>query len=336
MRNRVSLLVVSYVLLGMILVGCTGPMTFVVGMTPGDKTLKTQVVEKEAGSSGQQVAIIDVTGMIMNAPKRSLLSEGEHPISLLREKLDYAAKDPQVRAVILRLNTPGGGVTASDAMYREVIRFKARTGKPVVALMTDVAASGGYYLACATDEIVAYPTTVTGSIGVIFQTVSLKPALTRFGVQTDAITSGPHKGAGSPLAVMTPEQRQVMQVMVDDYYKHFVDVVKKGRPNLSEGNITMATDGRVFSGDQAVEIGLVDKIGDLQTAYESAKQRAGISRADLVMFKRPLSYIGSPYAQANLSGGSPQVNMAQFNVGGNMGGLGLPTGFYYLWMPSLK
>ena len=101
---------------------------------------------------------------------------------------------------MLRLNTPGGGVTASDIMYREVQRFRRDTGKPVVALMQDVAASGGYYLACSADHIVAHPTTVTGSIGVIIQTVSLGPALERLGIETDAITSGDLKDSGNPWA----------------------------------------------------------------------------------------------------------------------------------------
>ena len=314
--------------------GCSGPMTFVVGMSPGDKTLETQVVEREAGSDGRQVAIIDVSGMIINAQKQGLLSEGEHPISLLREKLDVAANDSDVKAVILRLNTPGGGVTASDAMYREVMRFRQRTGKPVVALMTDVAASGGYYIACGADEIVAYPTSITGSIGVIFQTVSIKPALARWGVQADAITSGPHKAAGSPLSIMTDDQREVYQNMVDGFYARFVEVVRKGRPSLSDAVIEKATDGRVFSGDQAAEIGLVDRVGDLQTAFVAAKARAGIKSADMVVFKRPLDYVGSPYAEA--SWGSPRVNVSTFNIAEAVPGLGLPTGFYYLWMPSVE
>lgn len=324
-------------LVAMSLVGC-GPMTFVVGITPGDQQLDSTVVQKSDGWTTDRVAVVDVSGLIMNGRTPGLLSAGENPVSTFRETLDAAAADRRVKAIILRLNTPGGAVTASDAMYRDVLRFKEQTGKPVVVLMMDVAASGGYYLACAGDEIIAYPTTVTGSIGVIIQTISLQPALSRIGISTDAITSGPNKDAGSPLGEMTEGHREVLQGMVDEFYARFTAVVRERRPSIPAERFAEVTDGRVVSGETAQEFGLVDALGDLDDAFERAQALAGLSDAKLVVYHRELEYVGSAYASA--PGGAPsaggqQINLLQLNLDGPMGGLNAPSGFYYLWQPNV-
>ena len=328
-RHVNALLVLGWIFL---LTGC-GPMTFVVGAAPGDQKLTTTVVERDDRWAGDRVAIIDVSGLIVNANKARLLGPGENPVSLLHEKLEMARQDRRVKAVILRLNTPGGTVTASDAMHRQVRRFRQRSGKPVVALMMDVAASGGYYLACAADESVAYPTTVTGSVGVIMQTFSLKSAMTKIGITSDAITSGPNKDAGSPFSVLTPEKRAILQGLVDDFYRRFVEVVRDARPNIPPEQFDRLTDGRVFSGEQAVKVGLVDRVGDLQLAFARARALAGIDSADLVIHHRRLDYVGSPYAYAPTPGapglGGTQINIAQINL--NHAVAEAPVGFFYLW-----
>jgi protease-4 len=330
MMCRALLLLVSVLALAP---GGCGPVTFVVGVSPGDQKLTSTVVRSEPRASGQRVAIIDISGMIMNANRPGLLQQGENPVSLLQEKLDAAATDRSVRAVVLRLNTPGGTVNASDVMYREMRRFKERSGKPVVALMMDVAASGGYYVACAADTIVAYPSTVTGSVGVIVQTLSVKQGLSWIGVHTEAITSGPNKDAGSPLSELTDDHRAVLRKLVEDFYEQFVAVVRSNRPNIPAEQFQMLTDGRVFSGHEAAKYGVVDELGDLDVAFARAKELAGISAADLILYHRPLRYVGSPYAAA--SAAPTQVNMAQINLGGDTLGLGdAGVGFYYLWQPT--
>ncbi len=260
------------------LFGCT-PAQVVVDLTPGDQALQqTTVIEDGSWLGSDRVALIDVSGFIINAQKPRLVGYGENPVSLLHEQLEYAARDKHVKAVVLRMNTPGGTVTASDAMYREVRRFRTRTGKPVVALLMDVTTSGGYYVACASDRIVTYPTAVTGSIGVIIQTFSVKPALSRWGVQTEAITSGPNKEAGSPLSKLTEEHRAILQGLVDDFYKRFVNVVRHRRPNIPAEHFDEVTDGRVMSGEQAVRMGLADRTGDIYNAFAEAKAMAQIKR----------------------------------------------------------
>lgn len=316
------------------LVGC-GPTTITLGTPPDHNRLKANLVESDGGWSNDQVAIVDVSGMIFNGAKPGLLSQGENPVALLQEKLQ-AARDKRVRAVILRLNTPGGTVTASDAMYREVKRFKQETGKPVVALMMDVTASGGYYLACSADEIVTYPTSVTGSIGVIMQLVTVKGALGKLGIQTEAITSGPNKDIASPFGTLTDEQRAILHGMVDDFYRRFVGVVKEARPKIPAERFASLTDGRVLTGEQAVAAGLADRAGDLHDAFALAKSKAGLTKADLVVYRRPFDYVNSPYAAAPVSGsagGGTQINLAQINIAelfpeGS-------AGFYYLWQPDM-
>lgn len=322
------------------LTGC-GPAHFAVGVSPGDQRLTTTVVEPDGHWFSDRVAVIDVTGLIINAEKPGLLQRGENPVSELHEKLREAADDRRVKAVVLRMNTPGGGVTASDAMYREVVRFREETGKPVVALMMDVTASGGYYVACAADRIVTYPTSVVGSIGVIVQTISVKPALSKIGIQAEALTSGKNKEAGSPLSVLTDDHREVLQGLVDDYYARFVNIVREARPDIPADRFADLTDGRVLSGEQAAAVGMADQVGDLTDAHKLAIGLAGIDHADMMIYHRQLEYVGSPYAAAantSAAGGSPttQINLMQLNLNGGLPGFDSgPVGVYYLWRPDL-
>ena len=313
------------------LAGCS-PMTFVVGMSPGDQRLVRTTVLSDGRWGSPKVALVDVSGLIINAERPALLEQGENPVSLLHEQLALAGADPDVAAVVLRLNTPGGAVTATDAMYRTIQRFQASTGKPVVALMMDMTTSGGYYLACAADEIITYPTSVTGSIGVIIQTVSFKPALERWGVETEALVSGPNKDVGSPLSRLTPSHRKVLVALVDDFYERFVAVVREARPGIPPDLFEEVTDGRVVSGEDAVILGLADRTGDLHDAIGAAMRLAGVEHADVVRYHRPLEYVGSPYASARAGhpGAGMQVNLAQINVAG-LPGFDTPVGFYYLW-----
>ncbi len=331
--NRINVTV--SLIVGMLLLSGCGPVHFSLGVTPGDQALTSTVVVEDGQWFSDKVAVIDVSGMIINAPKPGLIQKGENPVSALHEKLEAAANDPSVKAVVLRLNTPGGGVTASDAMYREVRRFREETGKPVVALMMDVTASGGYYLACAADQIVTYPTSVVGSIGVIVQTISVKPALSKIGIHAEALTSGKNKEAGSPLTTLTEDHREVLQGLVDDFYARFVNVVREARPNIPADQFDNLTDGRVMGGEQAVAVGLADAVGDIHDAHKLAEQLAGLSASDLIVYHRPLAYVGSPYAQSPVA--SPiatQVNLMQLNMTDPLPGFDTPLGVYYLWLPE--
>jgi len=314
------------------LAGCAG-MRFVIDAVPAaDDLTETEVMADKGAGGGSKVAQIDVTGLIIDAEKPGLLAPGENPMARFVESLRRAEADSGVKAVVIRINSPGGTVTASDVMYREVQHFKQRTGKPVVIAMADVAASGGYYLACAGDEIVAMPTTVTGSIGVIMQTVNISEGLSKIGVRAEAITSGPNKAIGSPFEPMPKEHRELLQNLVNEFYGNFKSVVTSSRRSLSPSDLDWITDGRVVTGKRAAEVGLVDRVGDLQVAFEAAKERAGLKSARLVKYHRPLEHIGSAYAADKAPAPTAQMNLLQLNI--NAGALATPTNFYYLWDPT--
>lgn len=321
------------------------PRQVMIDLSPRGPELTRSTVIVETGIFGDRVALIDVSGIMLNSEQPQLFGAGEHPVSLLYEQLQHAAADKRVRAVVLRLNTPGGTVTASDAMYREVQRFRQHTGMPVVALMMDVAASGGYYLACASDAIVAYPTSLTGSIGVIVQTFSVKRGMELIGIDSETIVSGPQKDVGSPFATITDEHRQILQNLVDDYHERFMEVVRENRPRIDQDIFDEVADGRVVSGDRATELGLVDQTGDIHDAFALAKNLAGIDRADLVRYHRPRAHVRSPYASASprISADAPtasttdryQINLFQFNLD-NLSAVGASPGIYYLWRPDAQ
>ena len=298
----------------LLLIGCSPVGGVKITTVPVDQTLEERVVYRDPGWVSDRIAIIDISGVLLNAYEQGLFSEGEHPVSFTVEKLHAAESDNRVKAVVLRINSPGGSVTASDVLYEEIKRFKEKTRKPVIAHFQDVGASGAYYLACAADEITAERTTVTGSIGVIMQMVDFTGTLGKLGIETDAIKSGPFKDAGSPLRKMQPEERKVFQGLVDGFYRRFVEVVGEGRPKLTPEKILTLADGRVYTAEQALEAGLVDQITTMEGAIAAAKKRAGLSAALGVVYHRPLAWKSTIYAESPGPAGAPTVNLVNINL----------------------
>jgi protease-4 len=278
-----------------------------------------------------KVAIIDVEGMILNARSSGLLGSGENPTSLFRERLDAAAEDKHVKAVVLRINSPGGAVTASDIMYQDLCRFRRDTGKPVVACMMDVAASGAYYLAMGCDRVYAHPTTVTGSIGVIMSLYNASGLFGMLGVHSEPIKSGPNKDIGNPARPMTDAERAILQGLVDHFYDQFVHVVVSGR-HLPEERVRVLADGRIYSGLEAKQLGLVDELGYLDDALDAAMAMACLKDAAVVAYDKCSGYRGSIYAAAQKIPGEINVRL---DVPGLTGAAGGAT-FMYLWEPGVR
>ena len=305
---------------------------FVLTPTYGDGPLvETRIKKADSCFCRDKVAVIEVSGIIMNARSSGLLSSGENPVSAFREKLDLARKDKHVKAVVLRINSPGGAVTASDVMYQDLLNFRRETGKPVVACMMDVAASGAYYLAMACDEIYAHPSTVTGSIGVIMSLYNAAGLFQKIGVASEPIKSGPNKDLGNPGRPMTLEERAILQGMVNSFYDQFVQVVVQGR-HLPEDRVRALADGRVYTGVDAQKLGLVDKVGYLEDAIREAKALACIEDASLVAYDGCDGYRGSIYA------GLPKIP-SEINVKLDVPGVKAPGAnggvtFMYLWEPG--
>lgn len=233
---------------------------------------------REKFHSGQalaqkKIALLSLNGVIFSRaglPGSSVLG----PVERLKVQLRYAAEDPDLLAVVLEIDSPGGGITASDILHREVSRVRD-AGKKVVALLGDVAASGGYYVAAAADRIVAHPTTLTGSIGVILQSVNVEELYSKIGLKDRTFKSSatPHKDMLSSTREITEEERAILVGIIDAMYDRFVEVVMKGR-KMTREQVAPHADGRVFLAAKALEAGLVDQIGFEDDALELAASLA--------------------------------------------------------------
>jgi protease-4 len=249
-------------------------------------------VEADRNYGENKVALIDVRGLIAERTEAGLFSNGSSSVDELACRLKRAELDPQVKAVILRINSPGGTVTASDMMYREVRRFEEETKKPVIASFGEVAASGGYYLGLSADRIIAEPTSITGSIGVIIPTVNFSEGLARIGITSRSVKSGKNKDLGNPLEPAREEHFAVLQTTVDEFYAGFKALVveRRGRAagegmtTLDRAQLDDLTDGRIVTGARAVAVGLADQTGGIRDAFRVAKSMAKIERARLVKY----------------------------------------------------
>ncbi len=242
------------------------------------------------GEHGPKIALVDLRGTLGLSASSGLfgLSAGESKVARLREELERAAGDDEVAAVVLRIDTPGGTVIASEVLHAELMRFKHESGRPLVAQMMGVATSGGYYVAMAADRVQAYPATITGSIGVVMLGFNASGLMEKLGVGYQTFTSGAYKDAGSPFRPMTESERDQLGSVVQDLFMGFLDVVERGRPQLTRAAIEKLADGRIYSARQALAAGLIDEIGGLELAIERAKGAAGVAGAvRVVAYRRP-------------------------------------------------
>lgn len=202
---------------------------------------------------------------------RGVIDEGDEVIDSIRR----FAKADSIRAVVLRVESPGGAVTPSQEIYRELLRLREK--KPLVASLGEVAASGGYYIASACSTIVANPGTITGSIGVVMGTLyNVQGLLEKLGVKGTIVKSGAYKDIGSPIRDLTDEERLILESMLDNVHKQFIAAVAAGR-KMDEAVVQTLADGRIYSGEQAQGVGLVDQLGSFQDAITVAAEQAGIS-----------------------------------------------------------
>ena len=230
---------------------------------------------------GDAVAVIRLEGTITSGPGDYFTAPGITP-ERTAGLLEQAAADPAIKAIVVRVNSPGGSAVASDAIYHALLEFE----KPVVVWMGDMAASGGYYIACGGDHVVAHPDTLTGSIGVISQFISVEELLDEIGVNVVVITSGPHKDTGSPFREMTEEEQALWGGIIDEIYEGFVELVAQAR-SLPLEDVRDLADGSVYTGRQALELGLVDEVGTLDDAITKAAELGGIEGEPRVIELKP-------------------------------------------------
>jgi protease-4 len=250
----------------------------------------------------EAVAVVNVAGVIQGGegPVRPLGAMGAFS-GRITKWLQKAQKDPFIRAVVVRINSPGGEVTASDEIHNEILRTRETYGKPVVASFGGLAASGAYYLAAACDRIIANRNSLTGSIGVLSIVPNLEELLQKIGVKTNIFKSGSLKDAGLGLYPMSEEAKKVWQGMIDDAYRQFIQVVARGR-RMGVQKVRRLADGRVYTGKQAKENGLVDEFGDLPEAIQVAAKLGEIEGMPRVVeYRMPrflpflMGGLGTPY-----------------------------------------
>lgn len=312
---------------------CASGCVFITGdFDPLSRRPRPLLERAVSGEGDAKILLIDLSGVISSEEERGPLGLGrqESPVARVEAELDKAREDDDVRAVVVRVNSPGGTVTASDIIYSQLMRFKAERRVPVLVQMLDLATSGGYYVALAGDEILASPTTVTGSIGVLFTNISAAGLLDKIGVRDQTIASGRMKDIGSPLRTMTPEERAVLEALIGDMQARFVGLVRARRPGLTAEMADQMVDGRVFSADQALRGGLVDGIDYLDGTIARARQRAGLTEATVIRYQRGDEFADGLYAH----GGLPPAQVTQVTLlpGAERR---LPPGpsFLYLWAP---
>lgn len=280
--------------------------------------------------SEEKILLLDISGIIATTLNPGLFDREGDMLSQVFYRLQKATEDKTVKGVILRLDTTGGEVTASNILYNEIRKFKEKTGLPVIALMMSVAASGGYYIASACDFIIAHPSTITGSIGVISIFPNVDELFAKLGVKVHVIKSGAMKDAGSSFREMTKEEEQIFQGIIDEFYMDFLEVVHKARQDhLSMEELIDIADGRVYTAKQALDLNLIDKIGYFDTAVDKILDLAQIKEAQVV------SYTYYPKSKTNIYAAGPK--QAPLLEGKNLQDLlpSLKSGFYYLWLPVL-
>jgi protease IV len=245
-----------------------------------------------------KVAVVNMSGIILDeAESGSPLTFDQGVVSTrkMTSILKFLAEDDDIKAVVLRINSPGGAVVASDQLYQAVKSLSAE--KPVVAQFNDLAASGGYYVAMGADKIIANPATITGSIGVIIQFPEFSGLYDKIGVGVRTFKSGKFKDIGSADRNMTNQEKAIIQSIIDQSYDQFVEAVVDGR-NIDKDIVKKLADGRIYSGQQAHEARLIDALGGFETAVTTAEDLAGISNATVVEFSDE-SFFESLFTSAN-------------------------------------
>jgi protease-4 len=324
MRKLTFIVVIVVVLF---LIGCQGPK---IRLFPSAKDpLQEYILE---GDAEGKVLVVHIRGTISDVPRRRLVSTRPSMVQEVVSQLRKAEKDPEIKAVLLKINSPGGSITASDILYNEIVAFKEKTGAKVVVAMMDVAASGGYYISLPADYILAHPTSITGSVGVLFIRPDVAGLMAKIGVEVEVSKTGENKDMGSPFRQATAEEKQVIQNMIDRLGQRFLDRIAKHRRIDSQRLADIST-ARIFLAEDALKLGMIDRMGYIHDAVSMAKRLAELpDNAKLIVYRR------TEFPDDNLY----NTSTSQYEGRGlSIVSLDLPAsltsyqaGFYYLWQPG--
>jgi protease-4 len=306
-----------------VFIGCSLPK---LSLFPETGPLKEVTLE---GSGAEKVLVLTIDGPISDQPKQKLLRSEPGMVQELVTHLKKAEQDPQIKTLLLKVNSPGGTTTASDILYHEISDYKKHSGAKVVVAMMDVAASGGYYLSLPADWIMAHPTTITGSVGVIFMRPGLSGFMEKYGFSMNVNKSGAQKDMGSPFRTPTEQDEAIFQQLTDQMAKRFYSLVQKHR-KLTAQQMEQIKTARIFLADEAKQMGLVDAVGYLKDAVAKAKTLAGLKAdAKVVTYRRTESVddnIYNPTMSSSPQSG-PEATLPTLSHF-----LAIPeAGFYYMW-----
>ena len=325
MRRPISIIAVVVVLF---LIGCQAPK---IRLFPSaaDPLNEYTLAGEETG----KVLVIPIRGTISDAPKRQFIITRPSMVQEVVSQLRKAQKDPEVKAIILKINSPGGSVTASDILYNEIVAFKQKTKAKVVVVMMGVAASGGYYISLPADYILAHPTSITGSVGVLFIRPDVAGLMDKIGIEVEVSKTGKNKDMGSPFRQATAEERQIIKDMIDQLGKRFLDRIAEHR-KIDPQRMREISSARIFLAEDALKLGMVDRVGYIGEAVNLAKKLAELpENAKVVVYRR------TEYPDDNLYNTSTSHYEGR---GLSIVSLDLPAsltsfqaGFYYLWQPGV-
>lgn len=286
------------------------------------------------GKGKEKVLMVHIRGFISDSPSSSVFKSKPSMVQEIVSQLRLAEDDKDIKAVVLQINTPGGSTTASDILYREILRLKQKTGVKIVAAMMDVAASGGYYIALPADAIFAHPTTVTGSIGVLFMTPKFTRLMDKIGLDVEISKSGENKDMGSPFRTSTEEEDRIMRSLIDELGARFLTLVAEHR-KIDQTKLVKISTGRVYLAKEALHAGLIDEVGYLEDAIGKAKKLAGLSENATVIVYRRTEYPDDNFYNTSLSEyAGEKVKLIDSSFLDYISSL--QTGFYYLWLPAIS
>ena len=284
------------------------------------------------GEGNEKILVVPVRGIISDVPREGLIRTKPSLVQEVVSQLRLAEEDDRVKAVILKIDSPGGSVTASDILYNEIAGYKKRTNAKVVAAMMGVAASGAYYIALPADYIQAHPTTITGSIGVIFARPKVTGLMQKIGVDVEVNKSGTDKDMGSPFRPTSAEEEKIFQALTDQLGDRFINKVASHR-NLDPEALARISTARVFLANEAFDLGLVDQIGYLENAVDQAKKLAGLGEDAKVIVYRRTEYPDDNIYNTSTRYGGGKVSLISLKLPGSLDQI--QTGFFYLWPAAL-
>jgi protease IV len=323
MRKILLTAIISFLILS----GCGAPRIKL--LTDSTDPLKEFTLE---GTTREKILIIPIQGFISNSPDEGFLTSKPSVVQEVVSQLNIAEDDENIKSIILQIGSLGGTVTASDILYHEITRLKKRKDVKIVAVLMDIATSGGYYIALPADFIVAHPTTVTGSVGVVFIRPEVTDLMGKIGVGVNVIKSGDNKDMGAIYRKATAEEKELLQNLVDKLGKRFIHLISEHR-NIDDQNLSEVASAKIMLADEAEQLGLIDRTGYIEDALDEAKKLAGLpDKTRVVVYRRSNYPDDNFYNPITMNSNGKTLSMIDLGINNNA--IFLAPGFYYLWLQN--